>query len=187
MISPPDISNKCLDYIKDMTSLIGHIQYEDLESIYNILKLLKHSKNRVVYTCGNGGSSSIASHFAQDLRKTCHINAICLSDSIPMITAIANDNNYSSIFSEQIESLGKKGDVLITFSGSGNSKNIISAISIAKDLRMKVISVVGKDGGKIYKDSKEMDIDYLIHIKGTMQQSEDMFLIVCHMIVNLLK
>jgi D-sedoheptulose 7-phosphate isomerase len=73
--------------------------------------------------------------------------AICLNDNIPSITAIANDSDFSHIFSSQLSNLGSPGDLLVAISGSGNSKNILAAINQAKRQGIKVVGVLGFDGG----------------------------------------
>jgi len=111
--------------------------------------------DHAVFTCGNGGSASTASHLAQDLRKGTIIpgvlclRAYCLCDSMSSVTAWANDEGYEHVFSEQLRILGQQGDVLIAISGSGNSRNVLSAVEMAHGLEMRTWGVVGFDGGKL--------------------------------------
>lgn len=118
-------------------------------------KLLTDSfkKGNKVISCGNGGSMCDAMHFAEELsgrfredRKA--LPAICISDP-SHISCVANDYGYDFVFSRFIEALGNKGDVLIAISTSGNSKNVLNAVSSAKKKGMKVIGLTGKDGGKM--------------------------------------
>ena len=94
-----------------------------------ILKLLKKAKKegKNVYICGNGGSASTANHFANDLVKLCGIKAISLCANQAIVMAYANDNGYENIFVDQLKVFYEEGDVLITISGSGTSKNIVKA------------------------------------------------------------
>ena len=101
--------------------------------------------NHKILICGNGGSAAQANHFAAELVNRMEkwrlpLPAISLSANTSIITAIANDSKFKYIFSRQIEALGKKGDILITLSTSGKSKNILEAIKITHYLGLKVIS-----------------------------------------------
>jgi D-sedoheptulose 7-phosphate isomerase len=106
-----------------------------------------------VISCGNGGSSCDAMHFAEELtgryrenRKA--IPAIAISDS-SHISCVANDYGYKYVFSRYLEALGNKGDVLLAISTSGNSENVLEAIKEAKNKGMHVVALTGKDGGKL--------------------------------------
>ncbi|AUG99703.1 D-sedoheptulose 7-phosphate isomerase [Pectobacteriaceae bacterium CE70] len=106
-----------------------------------------------VFSCGNGGSHCDAMHFAEELTGRYRENrpgypAIAISDP-SHISCVSNDFGYDFVFSRYIESLGREGDVLLGISTSGNSGNIIKAISAARAKRMKVITLTGKDGGKM--------------------------------------
>ncbi len=118
-------------------------------------KLLVDSfkKGNKVISCGNGGSMCDAMHFAEELSGRFRENrkalpAISISDP-SHISCVANDYGYDFVFSRFIESVGNKGDVLLAISTSGNSKNVLNAISSAKKRGMKVIGLTGKDGGKM--------------------------------------
>jgi D-sedoheptulose 7-phosphate isomerase len=104
-----------------------------------------------VISCGNGGSMCDAMHFAEELsgrfrdeRKA--LPALSISDP-SHISCVANDYGYEFVFSRYIEAVGNNGDVLLAISTSGNSKNILNAIKVAKIKGMKVIGLTGKDGG----------------------------------------
>ena len=106
-----------------------------------------------VISCGNGGSMCDAMHFAEELtgrfrddRKA--IPAIAISDA-SHISCVGNDYGYDTIFSRYVEALGRKEDVLLAISTSGNSKNIINAVTVAKEKGMKVIGLTGKSGGEL--------------------------------------
>jgi D-sedoheptulose 7-phosphate isomerase len=133
--------------------------------------------NKVV-SCGNGGSMCDAMHFAEELsgrfrdeRKA--LPAISISDP-SHISCVANDYGYEFTFSRYIEALGNNGDVLFAISTSGNSKNVLNAIKVAKIKGMKVIGLTGKDGGAMASlcdieirapHSKYADRAQEIHIK----------------------
>jgi len=167
--------NKYLDEsIEDIKALKKSI--EGIEQIINKIKTA-----HTIFICGNGGSSSTASHFANDLQKMCDIKAICLNDNIPLITAWSNDEDYSSIFMRQLETLAVTGDTLIVFTGSGNSKNLINAINYANDIGMNTIAFVGGNGGKIFKD---VSTTFTLCIPSDMQHAEDWQLILSHIIMR---
>src|SRR5687767_1570316 len=108
------------------------------------LKLAKAIKkaNRV-YLCGNGGSAANAIHIANDL-ISCGVRAQALTGDIATFSAIANDFDYESVFSRQLECLGSPGDLLLALSGSGRSPNILKAIQAAKDQGMTSFAIVGE-------------------------------------------
>lgn len=107
-----------------------------------------------IMACGNGGSAADAQHFAAELigrfeRERQELAAIALTTDSSILTAVGNDYSYDDVFSKQVRGLGKKGDILIGISTSGNSKNVVRAIEAAKKLGMKVIALTGNGGGKI--------------------------------------
>ena len=123
-----------------------------IEKAGNLLVQAFKKGNKAI-SCGNGGSMSDAMHFAEELSGRFRENrkalpAVSISDPTH-ISCVANDYGYDFIFSRYIEALGNKGDVLLAISTSGNSKNVINAISAAKKKGMKVIGLTGKDGGKM--------------------------------------
>lgn len=100
-----------------------------------LIKLIKSSKH--IYIAGNGGSASTAEHLTTDLIKKLY-PAICLSSNTSVITMLANDYGYSTIFSKQLEILADENDLLITISCSGTSPSIINAQTVAKDIGAKI-------------------------------------------------
>jgi D-sedoheptulose 7-phosphate isomerase len=106
-----------------------------------------------IISCGNGGSLCDAMHFAEELTGRYRNNrpalpAIAISD-VSHMACVGNDYGYDYVFSRYLEALGNKGDVLLAISTSGNSKNVINAIEVAKEIGLKVIGLTGKDGGKM--------------------------------------
>jgi D-sedoheptulose 7-phosphate isomerase len=126
--------------------------FEKLESAGKLMVESLKNGGKII-SCGNGGSMCDAMHFAEELsgryrndRKA--LAAVSISDP-SHISCVANDYGYEFVFSRYIEAMGNKGDVLVAFSTSGNSKNIIQAIHAAKEKGMKVVGMTGKDGGKM--------------------------------------
>jgi D-sedoheptulose 7-phosphate isomerase len=128
---------------------------KNIEAIEYAGKLLVGAikQGNKIISCGNGGSMCDAMHFAEELsgrfredRKA--LPAISISDP-SHLSCVGNDYGYESVFSRYIEALGNKGDVLVAISTSGNSANVIKAITSAKEKGMHVIGLTGKDGGKM--------------------------------------
>jgi D-sedoheptulose 7-phosphate isomerase len=126
--------------------------FEKLEKAGSILvNAIKSGKK--ILSCGNGGSMCDATHFAEELSGRFRddrpaLPAIAISDA-PHITCTANDYGFDAIFSRFIEGIGFEGDVLFAISTSGNSVNVVNAALKAKEKKMKVIALTGKDGGKL--------------------------------------
>ena len=132
---------------------------------------------RTVFSCGNGGSASNASHLAQDLSKgtlvegVSPLRTICLCDNVSALTAWANDSGYEYVFSEPLRALGQPGDVLVAISGSGNSENVLRAVRTAHGLQMRTWGVCGFGGGRlidlahrsVHVPSGEMGIVEAVH------------------------
>lgn len=104
--------------------------------------------------CGNGGSAADSQHLAAEIvgrfqKERCSLPAIALTVDTSVLTAVANDYGYDTVFSRQVEGLGQAGDILIGISTSGNSKNVVAAIELAKRKGLKVIGLTGAGGGKM--------------------------------------
>ena len=104
-------------------------------------------------TCGNGGSAADALHLAEELVGRYKIDrralpAICLNSDVTALTCIGNDYGYDAIFSRQVEALGRRGDVLVGFTTSGNSVNVLAAFAAARARGITTVLLSGKDGGK---------------------------------------
>jgi D-sedoheptulose 7-phosphate isomerase len=141
-----------------------------------------------VFWVGNGGSAGNATHLANDFlypiskRRGSGVRVHALTANVSIITCLANDEGYDDVFGMQLSVLANPGDVLIAFSGSGNSPNILRALEEAKAIGMKSFAVLGFSGGK----AKAL-ADHPIHFAvDDMQISEDMQLIVGHMVMQYL-
>lgn len=145
-------------------------------------------QGRQVFFCGNGGSAGNAIHLANDFvygvakRTGGGIRAQALSANPAVITCLANDIGYDSIYSEQLAVQGSKGDVLIALSGSGNSPNIVKVLEQARAMHIQTYAILGYSGGKC-KELADVPIHFPVN---DMQISEDMQLIVGHMLVQYL-
>ena len=163
---------------------------ENLIQIENFCKLLKKTiKNeKNVFICGNGGSAANAIHMSNDInliltKKKYISNVEALSSNQAILTCIANDFGYEKIFSEQIKIKGKRGDLLICLSGSGNSSNIIYAIKEANRQSMTTFCFLGYDGGNAKSKTK-----HFFHFKNSdMQHAEDSQILINHICSKWLK
>ena len=143
-------------FLNEQQNSINFFQKNSIE-IEQICKqlIISRNKGKKIFAMGNGGSGSTASHFISDLLKTAIIknekrfDAISLVDNIPVILAWSNDKSYDDIFIEQLKNHFSKGDLIIGFSGSGNSKNILKALKFVKNNGGYCIGFTGKSGGKM--------------------------------------
>ena len=141
---------------------------------------------RQVFLCGNGGSAGNAIHLANDflygvsktLGSGLRVSALPANSSV--LTCLANDEGYESIFSMQLAVLGRRDDVLIALSGSGNSPNIVKALEQAKAMGVRSYAILGYSGGKA-KALADVPIHFPV---DDMQISEDLQLIVGHMVMQ---
>ena len=141
-----------------------------------------------IFSCGNGGSHCDAMHFAEELtgryredRKA--LPAIAISD-VSHISCVSNDFGYDFIFSRYIEGLGKEGDVLLAISTSGNSKNVLRAAEMAKQKKMKIVALTGKNGG----DLRELaDLEIRVPHYGYADRIQEIHIKVIHILIQLIE
>ena len=184
-LSINDYSKSYIDYL---TSVLNSISLSDIEKF---IKVLLESRERAssVFFIGNGGSAATASHFANDIAigtKTYQkpFRAISLCDNQAVITAIANDDGYEEIFSQQLKVLLKKNDVVVSISASGNSSNLLHAVDVAQKMNAITVGISAFDGGKM----KEM-VDVSLHVptgKGEYGPAEDSHMMLDHLVSNYL-
>lgn len=141
-----------------------------------------------IISCGNGGSMSDASHFAEELTGRYRgdrrpIPAIAISDA-PHISCTANDYGYEAIFSRFVEALGNTGDVLLAISTSGNSKNVINAVNVAKSKGIKVIALTGKTGGTL---ASLADVEIRVPHNGEADRIQEVHIKVIHIFIYLIE
>lgn len=181
-----------IDYRNEVVSYINHeietIQSLDVDAINAALNLLleTYENGNTVFTFGNGGSSSTASHFQNDFNKGISeytekkFKLHCLNDNVPTVMAVANDIGFDEIFRFQLNGHVKPGDVVLAISGSGNSKNVINAVEYAKEQGCRVIGLTGFDGGKLKALS-----DVSLHAPiNSMQITEDIHMIFDHLMMS---
>ena len=184
-LSINDYSKSYIDYL---SSVLNNISLKDIEKFVEVL-LEARERESTIFFIGNGGSAATASHFANDIAigtRTYEkpFRAISLCDNQAVITAIANDDGYEKIFSQQLQVLLKKQDVVIAISASGNSPNLLDAISTAKKMNTITVGISAFDGGKM----KEM-VGVSLHVpteKGEYGPAEDAHMVLDHLISNYL-
>jgi D-sedoheptulose 7-phosphate isomerase len=130
-----------------------------------------------ILVCGNGGSAADAQHFAAELINRFEIErpalaAIALTTDSSVLTSIANDYDYSQIFSRQVRGLGMADDVLIAISTSGNSTNVVEAIHAAHERDMRVIALTGREGGTMGEVLEANDFHLCVHAESTARIQE---------------
>ena len=130
-----------------------------------------------VLACGNGGSAADAQHFAAEFvgryeRERPELAALALTTDSSILTAIANDYDFTVIFSQQVRALGGAGDVLLALSTSGNSANVLAAIEAAHEREMTVVALTGKGGGKIGHALRETDVHICVPHERTARIQE---------------
>ena len=145
------INNVIEEQITNLTNLKENGYIGKMKDISNLI-IEQMKKGNKLLIAGNGGSAADSQHFAAEIVGRFVLErkgypAIALTTDTSILTAVANDYGYDTIFSRQVEALGNEGDIFIGISTSGNSKNIIEAIKTAKKQGLKVIGLTGKDGG----------------------------------------
>ncbi len=177
-------------FLKEQGSCLDQIlkQADIIEKIIKVLIEARDNGNKI-YTMGNGGSASTASHFVSDLLKTAitknnkRFSTISLADNIPVMLAWANDTSYEEVFVEQLKNFLSKGDVVVGFSGSGRSKNIVKAMSYGKKNGAICIGITGMSGGDF---PKICDI-CLIVPSNDMLAIESTHVTICHCVISVIR
>lgn len=164
--------------------LAARMMKSDMAALERVAERLLETKRtgHAVFLLGNGGSAATASHVTNDLLKGCRkgaepgFKAICLNDSSTLLTCLANDYSYEDVYAILLETYATAGDVLIVFSGSGNSPNVLRAAEKARALGVTVIGFGGRDGGKM----KPLCDIAVIAPTDSMEMLEDFHLVYCH-------
>lgn len=183
-----DFSKDYIDYLK---ILLDNLDHQALNSCFEVLESARIKKNKI-FIIGNGGSASTASHIGNDFglaslktshkKKSIPYKIISLTDNNAIISALGNDNGFDNIFVEQLKVLFEKGDVLISISASGNSKNLIKACEWVNENDGTTIGWLGFDGGKLKNICNQSII--INSPIGEYAPVEDIHLIINHIIVT---
>ena len=143
-----------------------------------------------ILSCGNGGSAGDAQHFSSEMLNRFELErpglpAVALTTDSSTLTSIANDYDYSQIFSRQVLALGNSGDVLLAISTSGNSSNVIKAVEAAHTRNMQVLALSGRDGGKLSGLLADTDVEICVPVNSTARIQE-VHLLVIHCLCDLI-
>jgi D-sedoheptulose 7-phosphate isomerase len=175
-------------YLDEINSILRQLPQDQIAQIIQTLDQARMDRKKI-FLIGNGGSAATASHFANDLIKSTIIDGkprmkvIALTDNIPVMLAYANDCGYETIFAEQLDALAEPGDLLIAFSGSGRSPNVIRALDLARQRGLTTIGFTGRDGG----DMRERCDICLIAPCQAMEHIEDVHVLLCHLMYSAIR
>jgi D-sedoheptulose 7-phosphate isomerase len=162
------------------------IETVNLEQVSQAIEWFREARDsgRHIFVCGNGGSAATASHLATDLFKgasygrNSRFRILALTDSVPTLTAYANDVNYDCVFVEQLRNLAAPGDLVVGISGSGNSPNVVRAIEYGNSAGCRTLALTGRDGGRLGPLAQ-----FNIQVREPhMGRIEDVHMMICHMI-----
>lgn len=187
-----DIKSFSSSYIDYLYKLLKNLDTDAITAFAEEMEDARNNHNTIFFI-GNGGSAATASHmandFGTDIRKKggsdLPFRVMALTDNIPVLTAIANDDGYDNIFVNQLRIFYRPGDKLVTISASGNSPNLVKAAEWVKQRNGTVMSLVGFDGGKLKQIS-----DVVIHVEtlpGEYGPVEDIHMIMDHLLSNWLQ
>ncbi len=173
------------EYAQRLSAALALPAMGDVPNLAEAFRLAWGAK-KTIYICGNGGSAGNANHLANDFTYGAGVaNGIglrieSLSANPSVLTCLANDIGYENIYSEQLRVKADAGDVLVVFSGSGNSANVVRALEMGNSLGMQTFAVLGFSGGKCKAIAQ-----HPIHFKiDDMQIAEDLQLIIGHMVMQ---
>jgi D-sedoheptulose 7-phosphate isomerase len=175
-------------YLGEVARITQELPTTQIRELVEVLDRTRLA-GRKVLLCGNGGSGATASHWANDLNKGAsgpcrpRMRAMAITDSMPLLTALANDLAYTEVFAEQVQSWGEPDDVLICISGSGNSPNVIQATHAARQRGMGTVGILGFGGGQM---AGLVDLALIVD-SHCMEQVEDAHMIVTHAVTTALR
>ena len=174
-------------YFEELQRVVTGLSHKGIDQIAATL-VRAYEAERMVYTFGNGGSASLASHLACDLGKGTaycdggkRVRVIALTDNIPTLTAWSNDSSYDDVFSEQLRNFVQAQDVAFAISGSGNSKNVLNALQVAREAGATTVGFSGFEGGEM---KCLCDICVVVPSQN-MQIIEDLHLAMAHSIFRI--
>lgn len=175
------------EYFRRLREMIDEVDLHAVNRVFQKLRAVRDQGSRV-FVAGNGGSAATASHWVNDLGKATKrsgcdpFQVMCLSDNVPWLTALANDEGFHRVFSGQLENFARPGDLLIVISASGNSPNLVHAVELAHSIGVKTIAFLGFDGGML-KDMVD-DFVWVKTEKGQYELVEDAHMMLCHVLTT---
>ncbi len=152
--------NALLAIVEETTRLKREFFEAEADSVLEAGRMLASalSSGKKILAFGNGGSAADSQHFAAELVNRFRVDrpalaAIALTTDTSILTSIANDSDYESVFSRQVEALGAPGDVAVAISTSGGSPNVLKAVEVARSRGLRTLGLAGRDGGKLAKSA----------------------------------
>ena len=170
-------------YIAQLCNSLAELDPGQIEDVIQTVLRAGESDNQI-FVIGNGGSAATASHLAVDLGKGASINrgkrfrVMALTDNVPWMSAISNDISYADVFSEQLKNFARPGDLLLAFSGSGNSENVLRAVRYANSINCTTIGFAGYEGGRLKSEAQRC----LVVRSDHMGRIEDVHMVVQHIL-----
>ena len=176
-------------HFANLRRVLTHVQVRAVQRIVDIFRDARE-RGSFIYIAGNGGSSSTASHWVNDLGKATKrsgrrpLKAMCLSDNVPWFSALSNDEGYERSFAGQLENFASPGDVLTCISASGNSPNLVRAVEVARLAKVTTVGLLGFDGGAL---KRLVDEALCVETeKGMYELVEDVHAAICHAVTRCL-
>jgi D-sedoheptulose 7-phosphate isomerase len=189
LISPESTTAVISTHFANVRRVLTHVPVRAVQRIVDIFRDARE-RGSFIYIAGNGGSSSTASHWVNDLGKATKrsgrrpLKAMCLSDNVSWFSALSNDEGYERSFAGQLENFANPGDVLTCISASGNSPNLVRAAEIARLAKVTTVGLLGFDGGAL----KGL-VDEALCVeteKGMYELVEDVHAAICHAVTRCL-
>jgi len=177
-------------FLDDSRKILQKIEYDDIFSIINEIKIVQKNKGRIFFL-GVGGSAANASHAVNDFRKIAGVECYAPTDNVSELTARTNDEGFNTVFKKYLEisKLNDNDAIFILSVGGGNdeknvSVNLIEAINYAKEVDADVLGIVSRDGGYTYKNSNACILIPTIDEKTITPQAESIQSLLLHLIVS---
>jgi D-sedoheptulose 7-phosphate isomerase len=175
-------------YLEELSTTIRQLPVPTIDRLANVF-LSAYDQGKTIFLFGNGGSASLASHMTCDLGKGTapatgqRLRAVALTDNVALITAWANDTRYEGIFAEQLRNLLRAGDVAFAISASGNSPNVLAALSFARQAGAATAGITGFEGGEM----KSLCDVCVVVPSDNMQIIEDLHLSIAHAVFRVVR
>jgi D-sedoheptulose 7-phosphate isomerase len=186
---PPEAPGIISTHFSNVQRVLGQVQHHEVQRIVETFREAR-DRGSFIYIAGNGGSSSTASHWVNDLGKATKrsgcppLKVMCLSDNTSWFSALSNDEGYERAFAGQLENFAAPGDVLVCISASGKSPNLVRAVELARSRKVVTTALLGFDGGALVD---LVDAAVCVRTeKGAYELVEDIHSVICHAITRCL-
>ena len=173
-------------YIADLKQALDGLSRESLREFWSMVESTR-ANDGSVHFIGNGGSAATPSHSAGDWSKELGLRTIAHTDNTASLTAWANDTDYSNTFVGQLSTFLRKGDMVVAYSGSGNSANVVNGLVWAKETGCRTVAVTGSMSGPEGGALAQIADLALIAPTSSMERTEDMQLVINHIIKEAVK